>query len=42
MSVRPPEAHLSTAAQIAGSDGIYLANSDKLRHMSFADWVKKP
>jgi len=27
---------------IFAADGIYLADSDKLRHMSFADWVKKP
>src|SRR5262247_1723642 len=24
------------------ADGIYMADSDKLRHMSFTDWVKKP
>ena len=27
---------------IFAADGIYLTDSDKLRHMSFADWVKKP
>jgi uncharacterized cupin superfamily protein len=24
------------------ADGVYLADSDKLRHMSFEEWVKKP
>ena len=27
---------------IFAADGIYLTDSDKLRHMSLADWVKKP
>ena len=26
---------------IFAADGIYLADSDKLQRMSFADWVKK-
>ena len=73
MSVKPPEEHLLTASQIAGSeefplshplnpksqiylrrrgetvgrhiiftaDGMYRADSDKLKRMSFEAWGKK-